>query len=91
MEKRKEYFKSLNLNNRIKLPSFISDLRIVFTSFSQSLCDEQLKAFSQMMNKVNVISYKQNNNNINSDIKCKNKPKRNEIYSFRDICPYPAF
>ena len=85
-EKRFEYFKSLNLNNRIKIPNYTSDLRIIFTSFSQDLCKEQNKSFLQMLEKVNAISYKENDTNI-----IRNEISMDEIYSFRDINLYPAF
>ena len=88
-EKRYEYFKSLNLNNRINLPNYTSDLRIIFTSFSQDLCKEQNKAFLQMVKKVNAISYKENNNNIIHNNR--NVNQMDEIYSFRDIKSYPGF
>ena len=63
----------------------------MFTSLSKSLCEEQVKVFTQMVNKVNAISYKENNNiNNNNHI---NRRGRiiDEIYSFRDIYSYPAF
>ena len=92
-EKRQEYFKSMNLNNRISIPNFTSEIRIVFTSLSKSLCEEQVKVFNQMVNKVNAISYKENNNNINNNNSHINRNRRivDEIYSFRDIYSYPAF
>ena len=71
------------------MPNYTSDLRIIFTSFSQDLCKEQNKAFLQMVKKVNAISYKENNNNIIHNNR--NVNQMDEIYSFRDIKSYPGF
>ena len=81
----------MNLNNRISIPNFTSVVRIVFTSLRGSLCEEQVKVFTQMVNKVNAISYKENNNNINNNHINRRGRIIDEIYSFRDIYSYPAF
>ena len=78
-EKRKEDYliKKINLNNEKK---YTSKLRVVFTSYSQELCKEQMKSFIQMVKKVKTLKFKEM-----SEIKMK------EISSFRDVDSYPIF
>ena len=73
-EKLKEYFKNENENK------FLSQLRVVFTSFSQDLCKEQMKSFIQMVSNISYLSYK---GIPQTEMK--------NISSFRDIISYPIF
>jgi adenylate kinase family enzyme len=73
-EKLEEYYEDEN-GNRL-----VSQLRVVFTSFSQELCKEQLKSFIQMVNNVSYLAYK---GIPQTEIK--------NISSFRDNISYPIF
>ena len=81
-QKRKEFYKMYNSNiyNNKDENLFNSQLRVVFTSFSQELCKEQMKSFTLMVKNVNELKY----NPINE------KELKN-ISSFRDIYNYPIF
>ena len=77
-----------------------NQLRVVFTSFSQELCKEQMKSFSQMVKNVNFIEYKEISEN---DIYSKDELNsfeykeisendiKQEKCSFRDMNSYPIF
>ena len=77
----------------------MSQLRVVFTSFSQELCKEQKKSFVQMVKNVSSITYKEmddNDINFTSNNNCLafNEIGDNEmkkISSFRDVNSYPIF
>ena len=73
-EKLAEYYEDENENK------LVSQLRVVFTSFSQELCKEQMKSFIQMVNNVSYLAYK---GIPQTDMK--------NISSFRDVISYPVF
>ena len=73
-EKLKEYFENDKENK------LLSQLRVVFTSFSQELCKEQMKSFIQMVNNVSYLAYK---GIPQTEMK--------NISSFRDVISYPIF
>ena len=88
-------------NNNNKNKKFeVNQLRVVFTSFSQELCKEQMKSFTQMVKNVNPIkseelseNYFYSNDELNS-FKYKEVSEniiKKEIFSFRDINSYPIF
>ena len=75
-EKLEENYK----NETEKKNKLISQLRVVFTSFNQELCKEQMKSFIQMVNNVSYLAYK---GIPQTEIK--------NISSFRDNISYPIF
>ena len=81
-EKREEHYKT-KYNNNYNITDekiFTSQLRVVFTSYSQDLCKEQMKSFVQMVKNVNSLAYK--------GIK---ETEMKKISSFRDVISYPIF
>ena len=96
-EKRKEdiEIKKINNSNLNNEKKFTSELRVVFTSFSQDLCKEQMKSFIQMVKNVDYISYKEDKNKIPNlnpfSFNEIGKKKIEEISSFRDVSSYPIF
>ena len=81
-EKREEHYKTKYNNNYNSTDEkiFTTQLRVVFTSYSQDLCKEQMKSFVQMVKNVNSLAYK--------GIK---ETEMKKISSFRDVISYPIF
>ena len=78
--KKKKLKENANYNKNEEEKLFNSQLRVVFTSFSQELCKEQMKSFNLMVKNVKELEYKP----------IAEKELRN-ISSFRDIKDYPIF